>query len=178
MKMGITIIGGIFFLLIGASLIAKVIFKVDIPIFRIFIALFFVYLGLRMLFGDMGVFRSHTDSNSAIFSESNIVGDIEDRSEYNAIFGKVRLDLRDVQLKEIETRVTVNAVFGGAEVLINADMPIKIKSDVVFGGAKLPDRESGGFGTSKYTSDNFDSSQQHLYLDINAVFGGVNIIRY
>lgn len=176
--MGITIIGGIFFLLIGASLIAKVIFKVDIPVVKIFIALFFLYLGFKMLFGDLGIFRSHGDSNSAIFSESNIVGNVTDNSEYNAIFGKVRLDLRDVELSELETRITVNAVFGGAEILISSELPIKIKSDVVFGGARLPDGDSGGFGTSKYTSDNYIQSENHLYLDINAVFGGVHIIRY
>ncbi len=56
--------------------------------------------------------------------------------------------------------------------------PGTIKSDVVFGGAQLPDGNSGGFGTAKYKSENYDMSENRLLIEVNAVFGGVQIHQY
>ncbi len=170
---------GIIFLVIGGALILRVIFNLDIPIFRLIIAVIFIYLGLKIMFGDY--FRGHTESsdeNTAIFSERSYQSDqISGKEEYNAVFGKLNLDLRNQQFTEHETRIIVNAVFGGADLHLPANMPVKIKSDVVFGGAQLPEGNSGGFGTYRYKSDDYSDSLQHLYIEIHAVFGGVNVYR-
>ena len=178
MKMSGSIIVGIIFIFIGISFIAKVFFKIDFPVFKILIALFFIYLGFKMLFGSFGSVHIGSGSNNAIFSETVINGNIDDGGEYNAIFGKVRVDLRDIQLQPGITKIQVNAVFGGAEVLLDKNTPVKIKSDVVFGGVNLPDGKSGGFGTSGFKSPEYDSGEKQLYIEANAVFGGVEIHRY
>jgi predicted membrane protein len=176
MKMGMTMIWGILFLFIGAALIAKVVFKIDIPIFKVILALFFIFIGIRILVGNFGGCTTRINTSNAIFSESEVYGDVSHNSEYNAVFGKVKVDLRKLELKEHETRVTVNAVFGGAEVWIPKDMPVRIKTDVAFGGTKLPEGNAGGFGTSRYESKNYSKDSTHLYLDLNAVFGGIDVI--
>lgn len=178
MKMSISLIIGIFFIFLGISFILKVIFKIDFPVFKILIALFFIYLGFKILFGSFNVFHIRSDSSSAVFSELNYSGEIEDGGEYSAVFGKVNLDLRNVVLTEPETFIKVNAVFGGSEIFLPSGLPVKIKSDVVFGGVQLPDRNSGGFGSARYKSDNYDSSANRLIIEANAVFGGIQVHQY
>ena len=46
---------------------------------------------------------------------------------------------------------------------------------VCYGGAKLPDGKSSGFGTSYYTSGNFQENKPHLYIKASVVFGGIEI---
>lgn len=42
---------GVFLLLLGASIIVKTFFKIDIPVFRTVLAFFLIYLGVKMLLG-------------------------------------------------------------------------------------------------------------------------------
>ncbi len=176
--MSVSLILGIIFIFIGISFIAKVFFKIDFPVFKILVALFFIYIGLKILFGSFNVFNFRSGGNTAVFSEVNYSGEIEDNSEYSAVFGKVNLDLRNVVLTEPETTIKINAVFGAAEVFLPPDLPVKIKSDVVFGGAHLPDGNSGGFGSAKYKSEDFDIAAHQLYIEANAVFGGIQVHQY
>jgi hypothetical protein len=179
MKMSGSLIIGIIFILLGIYFILKVIFKIDFPVGRILVALFFLYLGIKILFGSSHVFHFRGgDGNSAVFSELNYSGEIEDGGEYSAVFGKVNLDLRNVVLTQPETYIKVNAVFGGSEIFLPPGMPVKIKSDVVFGGIQLPDGNSGGFGSAKYKSETYDSAATRLYIEANAVFGGVQVHQY
>jgi len=170
---------GIIFLVVGVALILKVIFKLDIPVFRLIIAVVFIYFGLRILFGDSFSFnKTVVQENSAVFGESYYDStDQPGKNEYNAVFGKLNLDLRNQEFTAKETHIVINAVFGGAEIRLPANIPVKIKSDVVFGGAKLPDGNSGGFGSYRYKSDDFDENTKHIFIEIHAVFGGVDIFR-
>lgn len=173
-----SMIVGIIFLLIGASIIIKTVFKIDLPIFKLFLAAFFIYLGVRILFGWSGFGRIGSEENSALFSEKTYLGETGvEKSEYNAVFGKINLDLTNLQLTQPVTKMEINAVFGGGRIDLPANMPVKIKSDVIFGGAQLPEGNSGGFGTSRYKSENFNENEPYLYLEINAVFGGVEVNR-
>lgn len=179
MKMSGSLIVGIIFILLGIYFILKVIFKIDFPVGRVLLALFFIYLGIKILFGSAHVFHfKGGDGNSAVFSELNYSGQIVDGGEYSAVFGKVNLDLRNVVLTEPETAIKVNAVFGGTEIFLRPGLPVRIKSDVVFGGVQLPDGNSGGFGSAKYKSETYDTSANRLYIDVNAVFGGVQVHQY
>jgi len=169
---------GIFFILIGLGIVLKVVLRVDIPVFKIILALFLIYLGIRILVGGSSCCHIRTGRHDAVFSEANFSGTSIDRRDYNAVFGKIRLDLRNVVLNEQETKIEVNAVFGGAEIILNKETPVKIKASAVFGGARLPDGNSGGFGTSYYESDSLKTADKYLYININAVFGGVEVYNY
>ncbi len=168
-------IWGIIFLVIGLSLILKVIFKIDLPIFKVLFALFFIYLGFRILLGEKLSWKSTMTENSVVFAEGNFSGDSFLQKEYSAIFGKIKLDLSDVKLQEGENKLKVNAIFGEAIIYINDTLPYKVKTDVAFGGARLPEGSSGGFGSNYYKSDNYSEVENHLLLELNAVFGSIEL---
>ena len=91
------------------------------------------------------------------------------------MFGKVVVDLRNVELKEKITRVRVNAVFGGAEVILDRNIPVRINAETVFGGVHLPEDVAGAFGSASYQSKNFDENKSYLLIEGSSAFGGIRI---
>jgi hypothetical protein len=178
MKMGIGLFIGILIILLGLGIIINVIFHIHIPIFKVLFGLVLIFLGLKIIFGNwISVSSYHEKSGNVIFQERTYRGLSGDSKEYNAVFGKAVIDLRDIQLKEKVTRIKISAVFGGAEVILSESTPVRIKADAVFGGVQLPENTSGAFGTSTYQSKNFDENQNYLVIEGTSVFGGI-VIRY
>ena len=146
------------------------------PMFKILFGLILIFIGLKIIFGSWISLPSWSGkSGNAVFQERTYRGLPPDSSEYNAVFGKAVVDLRGVELKEKVTRIKINAVFGGAEVLLSETTPVRIKADAVFGGLRLPENITGAFGTSTYQSKNFDENQNYLVIEGSSVFGGIEI---
>jgi hypothetical protein len=178
MKMGIGLFIGILIVLIGLGIIINVIFHIHIPIVKILFGLVLIYIGLRIIFGGWFSFPiCHREWGNAVFHHRTYRGFSGDSKEYNAVFGKAVVDLRDIELKEKVTRVKINAVFGGAEVILNEKTPVRIKADAVFGGVQLPENIVGALGTSTYQSKNFDENKNYLCIEGSSVFGGM-VIHY
>jgi hypothetical protein len=178
MKMGIGLFIGVLIILLGLGIIVNVIFHIHIPIFMILFGLILIYIGLKIILGPWFSFPiCHGESGNVIFHERTYRGLSGDSKEYNAVFGKAVVDLRDIELKEKVTRIKINAVFGGVKVLLSAATPVRIKADAVFGGVQLPENVTGAFGTSTYQSRNFNENQNYLLIEGASVFGGI-VIRY
>jgi predicted membrane protein len=176
MKMGSGLFWGIVLIIIGLSFIIKIVFNVDFPIFKIILAFVFIYIGLKIMLGDgfrpWGPRKTDTD---VIFGESRF-SRVENGKEYNVVFSKGHFDLRDVELNQNgPTHVKLNTVFGGSEVWIRKDMPIRISVDAAFAGAQLPNGNSAAFGSTIYTSDSLDISKPYLEVKADVVFGGLQI---
>ncbi|MDI6757215.1 MAG: hypothetical protein QME32_04250, partial [Endomicrobiia bacterium] len=175
--------GGVFWgsilIFLGLSLIAKVIFHVNIPVFRIAFAFVLIYLGVQLLFcGRWCRFTPRSVGGDIVFSEGEMKYDAS-RREYSVVFGKGMLNLAsglspsDVSKNSVEKEV--NAVFGNCRVNINPAVPTKIKASAVFGAAVLPDGSSVSFGDRIFTTPSFKEGAPHLYIKVGAVFGSVEI---
>jgi len=176
--MGTGVFWGIILILIGLALVIKVVFRVDFPVFKVILAFIFIYLGVRMLMGSFGIgwFNHSHEERNAMFGEKYVCDFDEGQNQFNAIFGKTTIDLRDTALLDKNARMEVNVVFGGAEILLNKEIPYKIKFDVAFGGAQLPDGDNaGGFGSNVFTTPNFTENQPYVYIKASIVFGGMEI---
>jgi hypothetical protein len=178
MKMGIGLFIGVLIILLGLGIIVNVIFHIHIPIFKILFGLVLIFIGLKIILGPWFSFPIRQgESGNAVFHERTYKGFPRDSKEYNAVFGKAVVDLRDIELKEKVTRIKINAVFGSAEVILNKATPVRIKADAVFGGVQLPENITGAFGTSTYQSKNFGEDQNYLVIEAASVFAGI-VIRY
>lgn len=175
--MGAGVFWGALLILIGLALIIRFVFNVDFPVIKVLIAMFFIYLGIRILFGSFGMFRFETGPDDVIFNEREFVRP-EHNKEYNIVFGKGNFDFTDVDLSEGNVNVKIGTVFGATEIRIDPDMPVKIVADAVFAGAELPDGNTAVFGSSSYESESFRQDSNHLKIKLDVVFGGVEIKRY
>ncbi|MFC2120522.1 LiaF domain-containing protein [Bacteroidota bacterium] len=174
--MGFVILFGVFMILLGIGLVVRVIFHLDFPVGRFILALFIIFIGVKLLFGHRLNFVSHRESNNdIIFSERSIDVTSLDEKEYNVIFGSANIDLTNIDLEGEKKVFTIHAVFSGVEIKVSENIPLVVTTEAVFGAVNLPKESVGGFGSSVFKSGNFDSDKPHLYIKASSVFGGIKI---
>lgn len=175
MKMGPGLFWGILFLLVGFVLIIKVVLKIDVPVFRIVAGLILIILGVRMLIGGDWFFQRDLDENDIVFQEKYFKGKEISRDEYNVLFSKSSFDFTDIDSTDLPKQIKINTVFGSTTVYLKTDIPVKIKGDAVFAGARLPGGNTAVFGSAYYESEGFNPSEPFLYIKTDVVFGGVEV---
>lgn len=172
MKMGSGIFWGLLLILIGFIIIIKVVFKVDIPVFRLLFALLFIYIGLRILFG--GSWFSGKDNNY-LFTEAKINTVTPDDRELKIIFAQGDIDLSGYEPRPGKNKLEISVVFASSTIKLPEGLPVSIKSDVVFGSAKLPAERSAAFGSTRYKSPGYDEKTDKLSIELNVVFGAAEV---
>ena len=175
MRMGPSIFWGLFLIFIGFALIIKYVFNLDIPVGKIVIALFFIFIGIKLLVGKTKFFHTSQKETDIIFNDTRLNGKDIRASEYNVIFGKLVLDLREVELSDLPKRLEINTIFGATEIFINDSLPIIIKAEAVFSGAKLPNGNTVTFGSSEYSTSSYNPSDKFLLIKNDVIFGGLEI---
>lgn len=165
---------GVLFLLIGLSIILKAVFRIDLPVFRVLMALFFLYLGVRMLIGDYGFrFRAEPfrDKRSAVFSEGEFkLGANETgHQSFSVVFGDGKLDLTEAASAD---PIEVHSVFGNMDVYLDQKKITQIKANSVFGEVSLPNGEAVSFGSLQTRAPD-QAGEPRLKVRAHAVFGGI-----
>ena len=173
--MGAGLFWGVLLIIIGLGIVIRVVFNIDFPIFKFLIAFFFIYIGIKILFGKK-LFNSDFKETDIVFSEQVIRDDFHDK-EYNVLFGKGTFDLRNIDFQEQNVRLKINTVFGAAEILVDEDIPMEVKADAVFAGVSLPKGNSAAFGSARYESDSLEKTKPYLYIKADAVFGAIEFKR-
>ena len=174
--MGTGLFWGAFLLILGIALIIKVVFNIDFPIFKVLVGVFLVLLGIKVLFGKVLIPSHHFEPEDTIFNE-RVYDNPESGKEYTVLFAKGVYDFTNVDLSKGSYRVKVSTVFGGTQIIIPRDQPVRIKAEAVFAGAELPEGNSAVFGTTIYESDSWSPDSAYIDIKVDVVFGGVQVIR-
>jgi predicted membrane protein len=160
---------GAILILIGISIILKVIFHINIPVIRILFALLLIYWGIKLI---TGISFKKQDENTVVFGKGNMHSK-SGHKEYNVIFSNASVDLTDDSLVKRE----VNVVFGKADILIDETKPLRIKSSSAFGAINFPDETMISFGERVYKTKAYTENEKYAELEVNVVFGNANIIK-
>lgn len=172
MRMGFLFSGifwGILVVLVGLSILANAAFGWKIPVFSVVFGLFFVFLGISLLFGP----RSwHGKGKSVMFDERDVEV-VRSPDKHDVIFGKANIDLTRVALGDSVFAVEISTVFGSSEVRIDPAMPVKVVASSVFGSVSLPDGNSITFGDHTWKSDSLGAGKGYLLVKVDCVFGSV-----
>ena len=174
--MGAGVFWGALLIVIGLTLIIRFVFNVNFPVFRVILALFIIYVGLRILIGGFGLFRFETSANDVLFNEKEFYQP-EHNKEYNVVFGKGVFDFTDIDLSQGSVNVKIGTVFGASEIVIDRNMPVRIEADAVFSGAVMPDGNTAVFGSSSYETESFSRDSNYLKIKLDVVFAGVEVKR-
>ena len=175
--MGPSLFWGLLLVVLGLSLIFKIVFKIDFPLFKIFIAFLLIFFGVKMLFGSFHGNAIETKDNEVLFGEKRF-SNLEGHRDYSVVFGKGTYDFRDYDLKGNKQFINISIVFGASVVKLNKDMPVKIQVESAFAGANLPNGNSAAFGSTTYTSPDFNPEKPHLEIKLEVVFGGCEVRTY
>lgn len=158
---------GILFLLASQGL-----FEFEI-LWEILLPAIVILIGLSLIFGHKVDFNvkektkcldsKDTESIFSAFGEQNVSksGEKFEKANLNAIFGAVKLDLREAKLEK-ETVIGAWAIFGGIEILAPEDCIVKVKATPVFGGVSNERK-------------NNEDAKKTIYIEAYAIFGGLDI---
>lgn len=163
---------GIVLCLLGVSMILKVVFHLDIPVFRIVLAGVLIVLGVRMLLGVS--WKNGPIRNAVMFSEGDLKPGAGDR-DHVVVFGRGVMDLAGVRPEDHKDPLELTVVFGSGSLRLDPTVPTKVTLSSAFGGAKVPDGTQIAFGTYVYRTPG--QSDDAPFVDVRAtvVFGEIKV---
>ena len=170
-----TLFFGLLFLIIGINIILSI-FKINIPLMRIFFGCFLIYVGLMVItrkpfFGFMHCCNNW--GNSDVFCDNSY--DLKNKQiEYekiNVVFGNKNVDLTGITIKGSKAYMKLDCVFGGMKVILDKSIPVRIVGNSVFGQVIMPDNNNASFGSAKYLSPGFSETKPYLDVEASVVFG-------
>jgi hypothetical protein len=164
---------GIILILLGISIIIRIVFHVHVPIFRIVFALILIYLGIRVLTGGNWLC---SQGNRTIFGSSNI-SLASGNSEYKVIFGSTVIDATSEAAGSGLERIFVKTVFGESKLIIASSVPTVVHANAAFGEARFPDGNSISFGESTYKNTAVKAGKAPVReIDAKVVFGSFVVV--
>ena len=134
-------------------------------IWKLMLPVILVVIGLSFIFKDNKVEKINiSDKNNkeicATFGEEIIkVKDLFEGADLTAVFGSVKYDLSDSDIKK-DIIINASSIFGGIDITLKEGVNVKVKSTPIFGGVNNKYK-----GNGKYT----------IYINCTCLFGGVNI---
>ncbi len=175
MKMGCFMFSAVFWgvivVIIGLSIILRA-FGIKIPVMSIMFGLLFVYIGMSILTCGFGC----KAKCKAFMNDLNVLASDAKEGEYSVIFGKGEVDLTALLPKEGGETVRVKTIFGESRIKIDTAKPVRVRIKAVFASAKTPDGNVISFGEYTYNTDSAKTSKSVLNVEVDTVFGGVNIL--
>lgn len=94
---------------------------------------------------DTVVPAGHTPTQSTWFGDIDLDGAMQlgEREGYRAVFGDIKLDLREATLIESTTVLEVSSVFGDVRLTVPPGVQVVNRMNLTFGDVKLSQREGG-----------------------------------
>ena len=167
--------GDIIALVIGVLLLlaARDLISFDL-LWKVFFPAVLILIGLSIIFKDMlsnkvrdeiaENAKTSDDSYAATFAGQDINLSNQDFGGCNldAVFGGIKLDLRDADIKD-GSLIKASAIFGGIDILVPDNVSVKIVSSSLFGGV----------GDERHNKSN--DHKKTIYVNATCLFGGVEI---
>lgn len=161
---------GVILIILGVLLLARHLFNLNIPVFRILMGAIFIFIGISIAFGG---FRGK--GSDIVFSSHNIEV-LSPEREYNFIFSNGVVDFSKVPPPDKIQGVKVNTIFSDGTIIINPQTPVVIKTNAAFASANMPDGNSISFGNYNYKTRSITPGANYLEIEASVVFGRLSII--
>lgn len=169
-------IWGIVLITLGVLILVNAIFGINIPIFRILLALLLLYAGFSLLTSSTRIktYHSHATINSqqVVFAKRSFKHEKLSES-YQIVFGESIIDLRKHEI-DTPTTIDLNVTFGSGQLRLNPDVPTLINASASFGKVEFPDGSTISMGSQTYRSHP-ESIEPVLTIRANVSFGSLEI---
>jgi hypothetical protein len=107
-----------------------------------------------------------------------VAGEVVPDAEYRLLAGTLVLDLRDLDLSEGLTEVSVSTVLGEVRVLVPDDVAVSVSARVAAGDIRVLDEAHDGVGVNAQVTDpGFDTADTQLRLTVGVGLGTIRVER-
>jgi len=95
-----------------------------------------------------------------------------------ALFGGIKIDLRDATFDPGSNGLSALAAFGGIELLVPDDLGVYVEGGSFFGGRSVFGQQEGGiFSIGDFETPNYRTAPRRLSLTAISMFGGIDVKR-
>jgi hypothetical protein len=172
-----TFLVGLLVMIIGASIAVDLLFDAGMPVLKGSLAVLLVVLGVRLVthasWTPRGTNVHQTTAGEQTFRLS---GRLDDNPEYDVVLGKAVVDLTGVSPPDHDVTVTVEALFGAAEVRVDPAVPYDVEGSAAFGEVRTPDQAHTALGRVRYRPPGLLPETPRLHLKVNAAFGSLVVV--
>ena len=160
--------GNIIGIIVGVLLLLAVRDIIDFElILKLLVPIILILIGLSFIFKDrirnIKIPKNNSDSEyfgTFSYQEINDITNFSGTS-LNAIFGGIKLDLRNSKIKK-DSVIKASAIFGGITIIVPEDYQVVVKSSSIFGGVDNKCNKN-------------DGTKNIIYVDALCLFGGISI---
>lgn len=162
---------GLALIVLGLGLMARYMYEIHFPWFRIFIAFVFIYAGLWLLLRPK--FELST-GKLIIFSQGRLHYN-ENQKDYTILFGNGSMDISNIDVTNSRS-IEVNSIFSESVIRIGRDVNFRINADAAFASFSGPENNTISFGNQNYQPPWFEPGKPHLIIKANVVFGSMRVV--
>lgn len=146
-------------------------------VWSLIVPVILIIIGFSMLFKDtfrnaamkqVKKLQKHTDKEYwATFGDQKLdfQGEEFEGCKMQAVFGGIKLDLRDAKIKH-DVVIEASSIFGGITILVPEGLTVKVSSTSVFGGVSNKHAKRAKKG---------EKAEVTVYVDATCLFGGVDV---
>lgn len=132
-------------------------------------------VGLSVILGAAAFVDFQFDSG---FGDRQVVvtrvADLDD--SYSHAFGSMTVDLRNLEVAEGQTKVSVSVAFGDVTVRLPAGVPYRINANSAFGSVDAPEFDADGIAVERsYRSEGYDQATRRVEIDVSVAFGSARV---
>jgi predicted membrane protein len=169
---------GVLIMLLGLYVVLNSVFKIHFPLFKLLLACALIFVGFRMLFSIFsGNSTSSNAASHAIFSDSQQkVAELINNTEYETVFGKQKIDLREATFPTNKSQINFSCVFGSQIVKLPKNANVRVKASAVFGSVNLPNGGKVSFGDYTYTNAE-NTLAPTIEISADCVFGNITFVQ-
>jgi len=167
---------GVVLVILGVLFILSAVFHFQVPVFRIFFAILFIWMGISVLSGGWRHVGMGWRGDRGWRSETEVRAGENVQKEYSVIFGKGNINLTGVTVKEGTVQTEINTVFGSTVIKMNPGIPAKVILNSAFSSARMPDGNVTTFGEYTYKTPSFKEGENALIIKADVVFGSLEVI--
>jgi uncharacterized membrane protein YfcA len=169
MRMSADLMPGIILVLLGVSLLLRVLLGIDFPIFRVLLAGFLIYTGINLLHDTK---KNCNKKHTVWFREQKIVVTPTTSSCFSIGCAKSILDFSSLESGTNAFNVSIFCSSG--TVIINKRVPTQIIINSGFASTALPTDDTIIFGN--YTYKNHPQTIPALIIRTQVVFGALSVV--
>ncbi|TVR71510.1 MAG: hypothetical protein EA408_09205 [Marinilabiliales bacterium] len=164
---------GIFLVLCGGVLLARVIFNLRFPVLRTIFGLLVILTGIRLLSGNPMPWPVKTAGNEIFFKTETIQAGDTLPGDLHIVFSKAVVILDNLSGLNTKKELRINNLFSASTIYLPEGIPVSVTVDAIFAGVKMPGVNTPVFGRGRFLSDDFESDKPHLLISANSIFGSV-----
>lgn len=179
------LIAGLFLILAGVSVLAELLFNVQLPVLRLLLALLLIYGGAMLLRPLAPSSRKNGGNSDAterarardvVLARADIQPGANAGRDVNVILGAAVVDLSDWSFLTSQTAdLEVRALLGQVTVRLHPEIPVHIECTGAMSDCRMPDGNHVVFGRVTYASPSYSGAPGRARIKLLAV---ASVVRF